>query len=475
MAVSTDADQSWLFEVLIVMKVLRGEAKKPVLFIFWVLIVLPLVISAPAGAVQLDRAAGVKDLPAGSIDFDTAARIAIRQSPLLTKSDLEIQIRRLDEKDSKSDFFPAFNFRTQYFVNDVTVNGQSLYSKYSLNFTSAPYSPWEAYFSLQARKLVTKIVILTHLKVISQGLNLLGTAFLQLDTLAKMAQVQQESIQLFEKQLNFMQERQKIGQGSALEIKVASQELQVAKLALKQLLEGQNKYKRSIRAYLGCPPDQELHLDLASSRHQILGRYENLQQFEDVSPDVTIDLKIQAIKKELQKYNIILAKTKMLPTLFVGFQNPDPLSFVQSNSMFFYLGASIPVWDGFKRLRNVSRQKIVLKQVEAEASEAENDFREKWRDAQINASDFASKLEMSQNQLELASLRERQTEIRYNTMGEPLSVYLDGEKGVRDAKKNVIMKTLEYDLSKLNLRHLADDMVSKYVDENSIKNSEEKY
>jgi hypothetical protein len=82
---------------------------------------------------------------------------------------------------------------------------------------------------------------------------------------------------------------------------------------------------------------------------------------------------------------------------------------------------------------------------------------------------------MSQNQLDLASLRERQTEIRYNTMGEPLSVYLDGEKGVRDAKKNVIMKTLEYDLSKLNLRHLADDMVSKYVDENSIKHSEEKY
>ncbi len=45
-----------------------------------------------------------------------------------------------------------------------------------------------------------------------------------------MAQVQHELIQLVEKQLNFMQERQKIGQGSALEIKVASQELEVAKL-----------------------------------------------------------------------------------------------------------------------------------------------------------------------------------------------------------------------------------------------------
>ncbi len=190
---------------------------------------------------------------------------------------------------------------------------------------------------------------------------------------------------------------------------------------------------------------------------------------EEVSPDATFDLKIQAVRKELQKYNIILAKTKMLPTLFMGAQTPDPLSFVQSSSMFFFVGATIPVWDGFKRLRNVSRQKIVLKQVEAEANEAEIDFREKWRDAQINASDSASKLEMSQSQLELASLKERQAEIRYNTMGEPFSVYLEGEKGVSEAKKNVIMKTLEYDLAKLNLRHLANDLVSKYVDENSIQ------
>ncbi len=50
-----------------------------------------------------------------------------------------------------------------------------LYSRYSLDFTSDPYSPWEAYFSLQVRKLITKIAILNHLKVISQGLNLLGT------------------------------------------------------------------------------------------------------------------------------------------------------------------------------------------------------------------------------------------------------------------------------------------------------------
>ena len=68
---------------------------------------------------------------------------------------------------------------------------------------------------------------------------------------------------------------------------------------------------------------------------------------------------------------------------------------------------------------------------------------------------------MSQSQLELAILKARQQEVRYHNLGEPFSVYLEGEKGVFEAKKNVIMKTLEYDLAKLNLRHLANDLVYK--------------
>ena len=72
----------------------------------------------------------------------------------------------------------------------------------------------------------------------------------------------------------------------------------------------------------------------------------------------------------------------------------------------------------------------------------------------------ATQLKMSQSQLELASLKAKQHEVRYHSLGEPFSIYLEGEKGVFEAKKNVTMKTLEYDLAKLDLRHLANDLVS---------------
>lgn len=133
------------------------------------------------------------------------------------------------------------------------------------------------------------------------------------------------------------------------------------------------------------------------------------------------------------------------------------------------------MWDGFKRVRDVARQKIALKQSNAIFNEREIDFKEKWQTAQDNLTDAASELQMSQSHLELAVLKAKQQEVRYHNLGEPFPVYLEGEKGVFQARKNIIMKTLDYDKARLNLRNLANDLVSTYVNENSLpQRSEEK-
>ena len=73
-------------------------------------------------------------------------------------------------------------------------------------------------------------------------------------------------------------------------------------------------------------------------------------------------------------------------------------------------------------------------------------------------------------------LKARQQEVRYHNLGEPFSIYLDGEKVVSDAKKNIILKTLNYDQAQLNMSNLANDLVLNYVNENSLpKRSEKKY
>jgi outer membrane protein TolC len=163
----------------------------------------------------------------------------------------------------------------------------------------------------------------------------------------------------------------------------------------------------------------------------------------------------------------MLARARLLPTLFAGATTPDPLNAVQSRDMFVYIGLEVPVWDGFKRVRNISRQKTMLRQFDVETDLKISDLAGKWFDAQENlrAADAARKSALAQE--ELARLKERQGDIRYRSGGEPLAVFLEGRKGLVEAQRNTFLKTLDYDLAVLGLRHLSGDLGASYVDANT--------
>ena len=99
------------------MKVFRAVGIILALACLWTQIVLGGIFLTPAIGAYPEKGSVVRGpLPEGALDFDTCARLAIRQSPYLIRSDLEITLRRLDETDSKTDFFPSFNIRTRYYL-----------------------------------------------------------------------------------------------------------------------------------------------------------------------------------------------------------------------------------------------------------------------------------------------------------------------------------------------------------------------
>ena len=55
--------------------------------------------------------------PGSPLTFEEAVKIAITQSPALGKSSLDIDIKRLDESDSRYGMIPPLTFRTYYYVN----------------------------------------------------------------------------------------------------------------------------------------------------------------------------------------------------------------------------------------------------------------------------------------------------------------------------------------------------------------------
>ncbi|OGP69258.1 MAG: hypothetical protein A2Z73_03465 [Deltaproteobacteria bacterium RBG_13_60_28] len=443
--------------------------EKVLLFLAAILLALALGASAAAARGAEDPQRGGPQegeaLP-GPVDFDGAARLALRQSPYFTKSSLEIEVKRLDETDSRYDLIPPITFRTQYYVNqpsERSVNNRA----YSLNFISNNYNPMEAYFTLQGRKLLTQIAVLAHLKAISEGLQRMGRMFLEMEALQQAAAHQDNLIELARRNLTYFQNRLRIGTVTSLEIKLATQEMAGAQAEKERIAYSQKRLRESLQTFMGLKPGQPLNLDLKEARRQLTGNFDPATASLEQARSRSYELKIAALKKQLQKYHILMAKARLLPSLFFAMQTPDPLSTTQTRDLFFSVGLEVPVWDGFKRLRNISRQKTIMRQVDVEIDEMEFDLGGKWREAQENlrAADVSRK--SAQAQEELARLRERQSEIRYHSGGVPLDVYLEGRKGRVDAERNALLKTLDYDLAVLGLRRLSGDLGATYVDERS--------
>jgi outer membrane protein TolC len=427
---------------------------------------------AGAGVMPLAGAAAAEpaSVPEGLQSFDQLVHLALRQSPYLLKSSLEIEIRRLDEMDSRVALLPTVTFRTYYYLNRPR-DFQGLSTQpYSLSFRSDSYNPVGAYLSLQAQKLATQVAILAHLKVISEGLRNLGKLFLDLGTLKRLEGYQADIVSLNRENLTFAENRLGIGTGTSLEVKVAVQELEVARDEEARLRQAAKRTLDQIKAFVGLKQGQDLRLDLSNASHQVLGDFDAAGASLTQAKDRSYDLKILKLKEELQGYNVSLAKARVLPSFLFTTQSPDPLSVNTGHGLYVGFGLEVPVWDGFTRLRNVSRQKAVLKQFGAERNLKELDLNDQWEAVRAEVQEAAAAAKLSQSQEEVARLKERQAQIRYQGGSIQLPDYLAGRKGLLEAEKGRTMKAMNYDAALLKFRLISGDLSQSYVEQNAWQN-----
>jgi len=432
---------------------------------FWTITLgLLLEASRPARAAE-PSPADAQVVPPGPLTFDDCVRLAIRQSPYFTKSALEIEVRRMNETDSRYALFtPHISFQSYYYVERPYQTGRP----YWLYFYSEPYNPFGSYFTLQAQKQATQMAILLHLQVISQGLERLGKMFLSLAALKQLTAFQSDLVNLCRENLTYAENRRVIGTGTSLEVRLATQELEVAKSELARLESDRKRTLNSIKTFIiGLKPEQTIDLDLRDARRQVLNNFDPAAATLEQAKARSFELRASAIKMELQKYNVTVAKTRVLPDILINAQNVNPLNNTTATGYFLGLGLQVPIWDGFDRIRNISRQKTILKQYGSEKDEKEIDLTDKWNDLQEAISVNSAGVNLAKSQEELARLKERQAEIQYDSGNEQLPAWLEARKAVLEAHKSVASKALEYDQSIVSLRQLSGDLCYSYVDEKS--------
>jgi outer membrane protein TolC len=324
-----------------------------------------------------------------------------------------------------------------------------------------------AYFTLQAQKMATKMAILAHLHTIAAGLEKLGRFYLELDALDKLAGYQKDLVKLAQENLTYVKNRVSIGTATSLEVKVVQAELNLAKGEQENIAFARKRVLIGLKNFLGLPSSHDLILNVRDSQRQVLGKFNPATASLEQAKGYSYELKSLAIQKKLQGYKVSLAVVDSLPTILFTTQTPDPLSVSTAHGLYVGFGLQLPVWDGFKRIRNVSRQKATLRQIGAKATEKEDDLSDKWFAALGRIQEERVTLKNAQTREELARLKAHQKEIRYQSGQAPLPVFLEGRRDVLRAQKEAVRKDLTYARDVLYLRRISGDLGNTYVDASS--------
>jgi outer membrane protein TolC len=401
---------------------------------------------------------------AGALDFDACVQLALEQSPLLSDSLLEMELRRLGESDSRSDYVPSVSLRTRYFVTRPDDSNR----RYSLMFVSDAYNPLEAHITLKARKLITQIAVLAHKQAISDCLYRLGQGLLEIHALDQKATLGDENLGVAGQQVAYTTNLVHMGSATALETQIALQEVEMARLERERVDVSRTTVLEGLKSLLGLPGEQALDLDLDDVTGQVLGDFKITADLEMQATTNDLGPMIESLEREVQEIRVVAARAEYVPDLRFVARTEDPLSADADGDLFFAVGVDLPLWDGLTRARNVKRQKMILQQHDARIGMKDIDRKTLWRDAEDAFRAAEIELRLARAEEELSALKAQQEEIRYESGGQPMSLVLSQRRSHLEAREKTAMKTLQWAKAALYLRYLSGHLYDSYIAEESF-------
>ncbi|MFZ5811510.1 MAG: TolC family protein [Thermodesulfobacteriota bacterium] len=396
-------------------------------------------------------------------NFDECIRVALAQSPLLVKSSIEIETKRLDLGDSYSNFIPTISINTTCYLRRPA--SSSTQDPFTVSFSAGNWNPVLTIFEVQARKDMVNIAILSHMQVIAEGLKRLGTNFLQLGMLEDQDKVVKEKAEMAKQYMEYAQTRSSLGQGTDLDVRIAESKINLIKAESDKVRNNRLMLLDDLKFILGVPFIQKIDLDLGEARKQVVAAFDPAAVTGETLRDNSYELKIQEYNKSLQKKNITVAYVKFIPTFNFGFQTVDALSSTakQDGLPFYpYVTMSLPL-DWWTKGRDVSRQYKKLGQVESEGRTKEFKLVSDFQKAMANLATADADLRYAKAKSDLSQLKLQQTQYRYETGQSEFDAIVSAMDEYLTSKQDVLFKELNKSTALLELRFLSGHLQNSYI------------
>ncbi|OLN26685.1 hypothetical protein DVDV_2530 [Desulfovibrio sp. DV] len=440
-------------------------------------------------------------------DFNECVRVALAQSPLLTKSAIEIESKRLDVGDAYSQYIPTIVMSTTFYMrlpeykntvaptayssvlsnasSDATQNlansisaSNAVYAgnsanrnrkKYDLSFSTGAWNPLLTAFDVQAKKELANIAVLSHLKVIDQGLKRLGLTYLQLGMTDSMIRMAKEKEELALKNLEYVKTRAGLGQGAQLDVRIAETRVNLARTEAEKMRTTKSVLLDELKFILGVPFIQKVELSLNDAPTQVLEEFNPSTITDESLKKHSFALRIHEYEKALQKKSIALSYIHFLPTFSFGFTSVSTLNNTSykddtSTLPFMYPNLTLNMpFDLWTKGRDVSRQYKKMAQLNVEGRNLEFSLMSQFQQALAKLRSATSEVKFAESSMELQKLTVQQAQFRFDSGQAEYDAIVKAMGDFLDSRQNLLVKQYDRDSAMLEVRSVSGEFQDRYI------------
>jgi len=375
--------------------------------------------------------AKVKPECPAQFDFPTCVRYALVHSEDFLKNRLDIQISSADVKDAHSELIPTLQIITRYYISRAT---ESSDGPLNVQFMITNWDPYLALLKIKASGILVDIGTIAHYDKIAENIALMAKIFYRIHILEKTIRARKQMMALHQNKVSYGQSRHEQGAVDPLEVRLWTNNLKGERVKLKSLEAEREEKMGQLKTLMGYHPDYHLPLDTRDAANQVLSGFNGqLVTFAEIQGG-NLALKISAKKEQLQSNKVTGAYVSLVPKPV--FVLEDVQNQVDRSSGFnMALGLDYTVWDGFKRVREIKRQKMKAEQLKIERDQMSKRLYNKFKRLRGELDLSGEKEGFYREQARLAELTEEKAFLQYKAGEVPYDQYV--EKRLEKAQAHV--------------------------------------
>jgi outer membrane protein TolC len=348
----------------------------------------------------------------GYFDFPTCVRYALVHSDSLTQNRIDIQLASVDLKDTHSELLPTVQVSTRYYL--AYASTVSSPSNWNVQFNMLNWNPYLALLKIKSKSIIVDIAKLTHFDKISDTTANIARIFYGIHTGEKAIRGSKQIMALVQDKLNFGRSKNDQGKIDPLELQSLQNEYRSQQIKVKSLENDMREKVSQLKALIGYHPDYYLPLDTRDAASQILSGFQpNRISFIDIQGG-NLQLKISAKKEQVQSNALTGAYVALVPQPQLVFQQNTNTPNTASG-LNLALGLDYYLWDGFKRVRDIKRQKLLAQKYNLDREQLSRQLYIKFKGLKSGMGLSSEKESLSREQAKLADLAEEKALSNYKS------------------------------------------------------------